>query len=119
MFDFNNIKVYNNIIKVTSWEEVMKELPQWLIELENEDISFIKQFIMASGSLKEIAQYYEVTYPTIRLRLDRLIQKIQMNDNNEEKPFVLLVKQLAIEDKMNIETAKLLIESYKNDKEVR
>lgn len=96
-------------------EVVMKELPRWLIELENEDLNFIKQFIMASGSLKDIARYYEVTYPTIRLRLDKLIQKIEINDNEEEKPFITLVKQLAIEDKMDIETAKLLIESYKNE----
>ncbi len=97
----------------------MKALPRWLIGLENEDLNFIKQFIMASGSLKDIAQYYDVTYPTIRLRLDKLIQKIKINDTDDEKPFVTLVKQLAIEDKMDIETAKLLIESYKSDMEVK
>ena len=97
----------------------MKKLPQWLIELENEDLNFIKKFILASGSLKDIAKHYEVTYPTIRLRLDKLIQKIEINDNNEEKPFITLIKQLAIEDKMDIETAKLLIDSYKNNMEVK
>ena len=97
----------------------MKEIPRWLIELENEDLNFIKKFVLASGSLKDIANYYEVTYPTIRLRLDKLIQKIKINDNNDEKPFVTLVKQLAIEDKMDIETAKLLIDSYKKDMEVK
>ena len=97
----------------------MKALPRWLIGLENEDLNFIKQFIMASGSLKDIAKYYDVTYPTIRLRLDKLIQKIEINDTDDEKPFVTLVKQLAIEDKMDIETAKLLIESYKSDMEVK
>lgn len=97
----------------------MKALPRWLIGLENEDLNFIKQFIMASGSLKDIAKYYDVTYPTIRLRLDKLIQKIEINDTDDEKPFVTLVKQLAIDDKMDIETAKLLIESYKSDMEVK
>ena len=97
----------------------MKDLPRWIIELENEDLNFIKKFILASGSLKDIAKHYEVTYPTIRLRLDKLIQKIEINDNNEEKPFITLIKQLAIEDKMDIETAKLLIDSYKNNMEVK
>ena len=97
----------------------MKDLPRWIIELENEDLNFIKQFILASGSLKDIAKYYDVTYPTIRLRLDRLIQKIEINNNNDEKPFITLVKQLAIDDKMDIETARILIESYKSDREVK
>ena len=34
---------------------------------------FIKKFLLASGSLKEVAGLYGVTYPTVRLRLDRLI----------------------------------------------
>ena len=50
----------------------------WLSELDTEDINFIKKFILASGSLKEIAKIYAVSYPTVRLRLDRLIQKIQL-----------------------------------------
>ena len=47
----------------------------WLSELDVEDIHFIKKFVLSSGSLKEIAEIYQVSYPTVRLRLDRLIQK--------------------------------------------
>ena len=50
-------------------------LPDWMTNLEEEDVAFIKKFILASGSLKEVAGQYGVTYPTVRLRLDRLIQK--------------------------------------------
>lgn len=50
--------------------------PIWMSELEEEDTVFIKKFILASGSLKEVAAQYGVTYPTVRLRLDRLIQKL-------------------------------------------
>ena len=53
-------------------------VPEWMRNLEDEDIAFIKKFILASGSLKEIAHQYGVTYPTVRLRLDKLIQKIQL-----------------------------------------
>ena len=38
-------------------------VPDWMVNLDDEDVSFIKNFIMASGSLKEIANQYNVTYP--------------------------------------------------------
>ena len=50
------------------------KIPIWMENLEDEDISFIKNFVLKSGSLKDIAEVYEVTYPTVRLRLDRLIE---------------------------------------------
>ena len=56
-------------------------VPQWMTGLEEEDVNFIKRFLLASGSLKAVAAEYGVTYPTVRLRLDRLIQKIQMNED--------------------------------------
>lgn len=62
----------------------MKSSADWLSNLTDEDINFVKNFIMASGSLKEVAQIYHVTYPTVRLRLDKLIQKIQINDTIEK-----------------------------------
>ena len=58
----------------------MTHIPNWLADLEDEDLSFVKKFILASGSLKEIAGLYGVSYPTVRLRLDRLIQKIKLTE---------------------------------------
>ena len=55
----------------------IKGVPDWMMNLEDEDVKFIKKFILNSGSLKKMAQEYEVTYPTVRLRLDKLIQKIE------------------------------------------
>ena len=92
-------------------------VPDWMVDLEDEDVSFIKRFVLASGSLKDIAKEYVVTYPTVRLRLDRLIQKIQLNDNAAQDPFISLVKRLGIEDKLDLETAKLLISEYKKNTE--
>ena len=54
-----------------------------LLAWRKKELAFIKKFILASGSLKEIAKQYEVTYPTVRLRLDRLIQKIQIAEDTE------------------------------------
>lgn len=91
-------------------------IPQWLSALEEEDISFIRRFLLASGSLKEMARQYHVTYPTVRLRLDRLIQKIQASEEADRDPYVALVKNLAIQDKLDFDTAKILITEYKRRK---
>lgn len=91
-------------------------IPDWIANLEDEDVSFMKKFILASGSLKEMAKQYEVTYPTVRLRLDKLIQKIKVNDNAESEPYIALVKKLAINEKLDFDTAKLLISEYRKTK---
>ncbi len=50
----------------------------WIQRLSEEDRAFVKRFILASGSLKELAAAYGISYPTVRLRLDRLIAKIKV-----------------------------------------
>lgn len=90
-----------------------KVYPNWIENLEDEDLNFIKKFVLASGSLKEVAALYEVTYPTVRLRLDRLIQKIEVNDKEVREPYIALIKKMAIDEKIDIETAKVLINEYK------
>jgi hypothetical protein len=57
-----------------------EQIPAWLANLEDEDHQFIKRLVLASGSLKQLAEDYEVSYPTIRLRLDRLIERIRLID---------------------------------------
>lgn len=93
------------------------KVPQWFLALEEEDASFLKNFVCASGSLKEVARRYEVSYPTVRLRLDRLIQKIQLNDRQEEEPFAAFIKGLAVDARIDLETAKLILDKYKTEKE--
>ncbi len=48
-----------------------------LHSLHLDDLDFIMQFVLHSGSLKDMAQLYYVSYPTIRLRLDRVIANLQ------------------------------------------
>lgn len=95
----------------------ISNIPKWLLHLEDEDITFIKKFILCSGSLKKIAKLYDVTYPTVRLRLDRLINKIDMNDQVENEPFIDLIKNMAIDEKLDIATAKTLIAEFKKERE--
>ncbi len=92
-------------------------IPEWMAELDEEDVSFIRNFLLCSGSLKEVAGRYRVSYPTVRLRLDRLIQKIKLGENQAADPYVALIKRLAVNDKVDFEAAKLLIQEYKRQKE--
>ncbi len=91
----------------------MTTVPPWMADLEEQDLTFVKRFVLASGSLKEVAAQYGVSYPTVRLRLDRLIQKIQLSDKAEADPYVALVKRLAVDDKLDFGTAKVLIDAYR------
>lgn len=48
-----------------------------LTRLEQSDLDFVVQLVLASGSLKDLAVAYGVSYPTIRGRLDRLIARVR------------------------------------------
>ncbi|MEL7567331.1 MAG: hypothetical protein AAGU27_20975 [Dehalobacterium sp.] len=49
----------------------------------------------------------------VRLRLDKLIQKIQISEDTANEPYISLIKRLAVNDKVDFDTAKLLIAEYK------
>ncbi|WP_214858965.1 DUF2089 family protein [Exiguobacterium sp. s191] len=90
-----------------------EEVPAWILSLNLEDVEFIKKFIISSGSLKEVAKDYKVSYPTVRIRVDRIIQKIELNTQLENEPLISYIKQLAIEDRISVDDAKSLIDKYK------
>ena len=63
------------------------ELPV-LTRLSEEDQDFIVRLIEASGSLKKLAGLYGISYPTIRNRLDALIDTIAQlkeDENGKDK----------------------------------
>ncbi|KXI16383.1 DUF2089 family protein [Gardnerella sp. DNF00502] len=95
----------------------MDHIPRWMANLTDEDMSFIKNFVLSSGSLKEMSQMYQVSYPTMRIMLNRLIEKLRISDNEPEDTFVLLVKSLAIDDKYDVDTARTLINEYRKRKD--
>ena len=113
--DFYNIKEYIEYCE-RSENMALEMLPEWMTNLDDEDAAFIKKFVLASGSLKEMARQYDVTYPTVRLRLDKLIQKIQLSEDTAGDPYIALVKRMAINDKIDFDTAKVLIAAYKKTK---
>ena len=77
----------------------MKEIPLWITQLEADEVQFVKRFLLASGSLKEMADIYGVTYPTVRNRLDHIIRKVKLSEEGMEDPYVSLIKKMAMEGK--------------------
>lgn len=59
------------------------ELPI-LTKLSPEDQVFILDFIKSSGSLKEMARLLRLSYPTVRNRLDEIIERLKKAEANEE-----------------------------------
>ena len=97
-----------------------KQEGNWVQLLTEEDVGFIKRFILASGSLKELAGIYDISYPTVRLRLDRLIEKIKVFDAFEKaSKFELLIRSFYAEGKIDITTFKTLLETHKKELEAK
>lgn len=85
----------------------------WLSQMNEEDRSFIKRFVLASGSLKEMAKAYGVSYPTVRLRLDRLIEKIRVLDElSDQTAFERTVRLLAADGKLDPGTMRAILNAH-------
>ena len=90
----------------------------WIELLEDEDIAFLKRFVLASGSLKEMAQAYAISYPTVRLRLDRLIAKIQVFDSERSmSDFERTLRGLHADGKIDLATLKTLLAAHRKESE--
>lgn len=48
-----------------------------LASLSAEDLDLIVRLVLRSGSLKDLAKVYGVSYPTIRTRVDKVIARLQ------------------------------------------
>jgi hypothetical protein len=85
----------------------------WVSSLSEEDLEFVKNFVLKSGSLKDMAEAYGVSYPTMRLKLDKLIEKIGLVDNTRDDDYTRKIKAMAIDGKLSLEAARELIEAYR------
>ncbi|MBB6432172.1 DUF2089 family protein [Leuconostoc carnosum] len=88
----------------------------WFLELEREDQEFIKQLVKSSGSLKELAKIYKVSYPTVRVRLDKIIQRISLIEQQKESSFETKIMEMVINDELSLHLAKKIIENYQEEK---
>ena len=48
-----------------------------LLKLSADDLLFVEQFLLSSGSLKKMAEQMDVSYPTVRNRLNQVIEDVE------------------------------------------
>jgi len=93
------------------------EIPGWIKGLSGEDFQFIKRLLLASGSLKDVAMQYEISYPTVRIRLNRLIEKVRILDSEKPKTnFHKTVRIMVADGKLDIKTAKKILREFEKEK---
>ncbi|MCA9278007.1 MAG: DUF2089 family protein [Phycisphaeraceae bacterium] len=82
-----------------------------LARLSMEDLDFIIQFVLCSGSLKDLAKSYSVSYPTIRTRLDQLITRVRdALDGKQPDPLAELVAGLVQRGELSTSSARRIID---------
>ena len=93
-----------------------QSIPQWIKGLSDEDWQFIKRLILASGSLKDVANQYGISYPTVRIKLNRLIEKVKILDSKKPKTrFHEQVQILVVDGQLELSTAKTLIKLFEEN----
>jgi len=106
-FDFQIMKLNMNIVE-----------DRWIDQLDDEDLAFLKRFLLASGTIKELARQYGVSYPTVRLRLDRLIEKVKLIAAHEsESPYEQRLRLLLADGRLDDRTFRDLITAYREETE--
>lgn len=88
--------------------------PAWLAELDEDDLHFLRRFLLSSGSLKAVAEEYGVSYPTVRARLDRLIAKATAAEASQEAdPFERKLRLLVADGVLSPGVGKELLGLHK------
>ena len=91
---------------------------RWIDHLSTEDLAFLRRFLLSSGTLKELARLYGVSYPTVRLRLDRLIEKVRLvEERGAAGPLELRLRALYAEGRVDDEAFRTLLDAYRTEKE--
>jgi hypothetical protein len=53
------------------------------MRLKEEDLRFVSDFVLCSGSLKALAQKMGLSYPSVRNRLDDIISELERLEESE------------------------------------
>ncbi len=80
-----------------------------LLSLDEAELEFVLTFVLASGSLKEMAQTYGVSYPTMRAKLDRLIARLdEILQGCPVDPMSELLAKLVERGEIGVSTAQAI-----------
>jgi hypothetical protein len=87
-----------------------------LTRLPREDLDLICELVLQSGSLKGLARSYDVSYPTIRTRLDRVIERLRtVLDGKRPDPVVELLARLVERGELTTGGARAIKELTQRD----
>ena len=69
-------------LKCTSCDTVVRGefIPTPLGSLSEEQLAFIRTFVLSRGSIREMEKRLEVSYPTVRAKLDEVISALSRMD---------------------------------------
>lgn len=86
----------------------------WLEALDEDDTQFLRRFVLCSGSLKALCEEYDVSYPTLRARLDRLIAKVKAaEDARTADAFERKLRVLVADGKVSAVVARELLKAHR------
>jgi hypothetical protein len=122
-FDFSQVRFRETEMDVEGTLREMDRVTReagttqgWLDGLSDEDLMFVKRFVLASGSLKDLAASYGISYPTVRLRLDRLIQKVQLlDDHRPATHFERQLRAIYADGRIDLDTLKTLLVAHEQE----
>lgn len=97
-----------------------KSTDDWPAALTADELAFVRRFLLAGGSLKQLAEDYDVSYPTIRLRLDALIDKVRaLGQGKPPSALRLAIRRMVADGEMEIEIARKLLKAHDEDMDRR
>jgi len=114
--DINNVKNKMQLRMNNDEGSMEADSHRWVRAMSTEDLSFIKRFILASGSLKALAAEYGISYPTVRLRLDRLIERIRIHDDEQiQSDFERHLRVLVAEGQLDTTIMRALLRAHRRE----
>lgn len=85
-----------------------------LEQLTDEDKEFVLRFVLASGSLKDVAEGYGVSYPTLRGRLDKLIARLaELRAGRRPDPMAELLASMVDRGQIATKDAQRLLKTHR------
>jgi len=97
-----------------------KPRPHPLLRLPPEDLDLVQELVVQSGSLKGLAKAYGVSYPTIRGRLDRVIERLrEVLEGREPDPVAERLGTLVRRGEMTPDAARAVLEAVREERAAR
>jgi len=81
-----------------------------LLRLDREELDFVLAFVRASGSLKELGRIRGQSYPTVRNRLNEIIEKLSADERDPDAERRRILDAIAAGEMTVVEGARRLKE---------